>query len=127
MLLRILGEPGNVLRVRLKKNKRLKLATETFIGKAYEEPEKKRMFEAADASRSPAIFMALMLAQSGGMRDSEIKTLQFPQINLMKRFIKVGIRKDSSGYWAHRSPEYRLVRSSGGLPAWYIARFGPPA
>jgi hypothetical protein len=46
-LLRILGQPGDILRARLRKKKMLKLKTREGIGRAYSEDEKKRMLEEA--------------------------------------------------------------------------------
>ena len=61
-LLRILGEPGDILRARLRKKKMLKLKVHTTIGKAYSEEEKQRMLERARKARSPHILFALTLA-----------------------------------------------------------------
>jgi hypothetical protein len=49
-LLRILGEPGDILRVRLRKKKMLKLKVRKTIGNAYSEKEKERMLEEAAAT-----------------------------------------------------------------------------
>lgn len=74
-LLRILGEPGDVLRVRLRKRKTLNLKVRKVIGKAYTEEEKNRMLREAAKTRSPHIYLALTLALNAGMRDAEIKSL----------------------------------------------------
>ncbi len=46
-LLRILDEPGDLIRARLRKKKMLKLKVRKAIGKAYSEEEKNRMLEEA--------------------------------------------------------------------------------
>lgn len=57
--LRILGEPGDLIRARLRKKKTLKLKVRKAIGKAYTEDEKNRMLNAARKARSPHIYLAL--------------------------------------------------------------------
>jgi integrase len=96
-LLRILGEPGDILRVRLRKKKMLKLKVRNTIGKAYSEKEKERMLEEAAKARSPHIYLALTLALNAGMRDAEIKGLSWAQINFRKRFLAVGRAKTEGG------------------------------
>jgi len=80
-LLRIMDVPGDVLRVRLRKKKLLKLKTGTQIGKAFGPEEKGRLIENAKKARSPHIYPALMLALNAGMRDAEMKMLTWGQIN----------------------------------------------
>ena len=60
-LLRIMDELGDILRVRLKKRKLLKLKVGKSIGKALTEEEKVRMLEVAKSARSPHIYPAIML------------------------------------------------------------------
>ena len=61
-LLRILGDQGDLLRLRLKKRKLLKLKVGKPIGKAYTTEEKERMLVEARKGRSPHIYPAIMLA-----------------------------------------------------------------
>jgi integrase len=82
--------PGDVLRVRLRKEKFLKLKTGTQVGKAFGQEEKARLIENAKAARSPHIYPALMLALNAGMRDAEMKTLTWGQINFARRYLAVG-------------------------------------
>jgi integrase len=96
-LLRILGEPGDILRVRLRKRKMLKLKVRNTIGKAYSEPEKERMLQEARKARSPHIYLASTLALNAWMRDAEIKTLTWTQINFAKEFLAVGRSKTEGG------------------------------
>ena len=81
-LLRILGDPGDLLRIRLRKRKMLKLKVRQTVGKAYTPAEKDRMLEEARKARSPHIYLALTLALNAGMRDAEIKTLTWRQTRL---------------------------------------------
>jgi integrase len=76
-LLRLLGDQGDIIRSRLRRQKALKLATGKQVGKAYTPEEKERLLVAAKAARSPVIYPALMLALNAGIRDAEIRTLQW--------------------------------------------------
>ena len=96
-LLRILGEPGDILRGRLRKKKMLKLRVRKNLGKAYTEEEKQRMLEEAAKARSPHIYLALTLALNAGMRDAEIKSLSWAQISFAKRYLTVGRSKTEGG------------------------------
>jgi hypothetical protein len=58
-LLRILGEPGDIIRARWRKRKMLKLKVRKTIGKAYSDEEKERMLQEARKARSPHIYFAL--------------------------------------------------------------------
>ena len=74
-LLATMGEYGDVIRVRLRKKKKLKLPTRRKIGKAYEPEETQRMGDVSRNSRSPHIQLALTLGLNAGMWDAEIKSL----------------------------------------------------
>ena len=123
-LLRILGEPGDIIRVRLRKKKMLKLKVRKVIGKAYSEDEKRRMLEEAAQARSPHIYLALTLALNAGMRDAEIKSLSWAQISFAKKFLAVGRSKTEGG-------EGRTIPLNSDLFAvftdyveWYEQKYG---
>ena len=137
-LLRILGEPGDLIRLRLRKKKMLKLKTREVIGKAYSEDEKRRMLEEAAKARSPHIYLALTLALNAGMRDGEIKRLTWAQIHFDKKYLAVGRAKTPGG-------EGRTIPLNSDLfavffdyvewykhkfgatePEWYVFPFGSP-
>jgi len=137
-LLRILDEPGEILRTRLRKRKMLKLKVRKAIGKAYTEDEKNRMLEAARNARSPHIYLALNMALNAGMRDKEIKTLTWEQIHFDKNFLAVGRTKTEAGegrtiplnsallpvlleYRQWYKMEFGEVR-----PEWYVFPWGKP-
>ena len=67
-LLRLMGDIGDVLRVRLPKKKQLKLKVRNRVGKAYDPVEKARLLATAKQARSPHIYPALKLAMNTGMR-----------------------------------------------------------
>jgi hypothetical protein len=68
-LLRLLGEQGDGIRVRLRRQKALKLAVRSDIGKAYSAEEKARLYGEAKKRRSKAIYPALVLTLNCGLRD----------------------------------------------------------
>ena len=138
LLLRILGEPGDLIRLRLRKKKMLKLKTREAIGKAYSEDEKQRMLEEAAKARSPHIYLALTLALNAGMRDGEIKRLTWAQIHFDKKYLAVGRAKTAGGegrtiplnselfavltdYVERYKQKFRATR-----PEWYVFPFGSP-
>ena len=123
-LLRILGEPGDIFRVRLRKRKMLKLKVRNTIGKAYSESEKERMLQEARKARSPHIYLALTLALNAGMRDAEIKTLTWAQINFAKEFLAVGRSKTEGGEGRTIPLNSALLPALTEYVAWYTDKFG---
>lgn len=132
-LLRLLGERGDAIRSALRRDKSLKLKVRQTTGKAYTDQQKVGLLTAAvphrgnptlAKSRSPYIHPALQLAFNAGMRDAEIRTLTWAQIDLEKRFLVVGESKTDAG-------EGRTIPLNDSLFAaliehsrWYTSRFG---
>jgi integrase len=124
ILLRIMGNRGDVLRSELKRKRKLNLKVSEQPGKAFDVAEKDRMMKAAEKSRSPLILPALTLALNAGMRDAEIKTTRWSQIDFSKLILTVGKSKTPDG-------EGRTIPlNSEILPAllkhaqWYSKKFG---
>ena len=123
-LLRIMGEPGDVLRARLRKKKMLKLKVRRTVGKAYTPEEKVRMLDAARKARSPHIYPALTLALNAGMRDAEIKTLTWEQVHFTKRFLAVGRSKTDAGEGRTIPLNSSLFEVMSNYAEWYREKFG---
>lgn len=123
-LLRLLGIGGDAIRARLRRQKALKLAVRQQVGKAYNPDEKARLLEAAKAARSPAIYPALMLALNAGMRDSEIRGLQWGRVNLAKAFLTVGESKTEAGEGRTIPLNSALLEAMVDYSKWYTKRFG---
>ncbi len=123
-MLRILGEPGDIIRVRLRKKKMLKLKTRKVLGKAYSEEEKTRMLAEARKARSPHIYLALTLALNAGMRDAEIKSLSWAQIHFDKKFLAVGRAKTEGGEGRTIPLNSELSASLAEYVKWYEEKFG---
>src|SRR5258708_1119835 len=96
-LLRLLGEPGDGIRARLRRQKALKLPVRNHVGKAYAPEEKEALLAAAKTARSPAIYPALTVALNAGMRDGEIRGLQWERLDLSAAILTVGDSKTEAG------------------------------
>jgi len=125
-LLRILGDPGDLLRIRLRKRKMLKLKVRQTVGKAYTQGEKDRMLEEARNARSPHIYLALTLALNAGMRDAEIKTLTWGQLDFTKKYLAVGQSKTEAGEGRTIPLNSTLLDVFSEYAAWYQEKFGKP-
>jgi integrase len=122
-LLRLLGEAGEPIRARLRRQKALKLAIREQVGKAYTPEEKTALLAAARAARSPAIYPALMLALNAGMRDAEIRGLQWGRMDLFKAFLTVGDSKTEAGEGRTIPLNSDLLEAMVEYSKWYTKRF----
>ena len=122
--LRLLGESGDFIRVRLRRAKTLKLAVGRQIGKAYTPEEKEALLNAARSARSPAIYPALMLALNAGMRDAEIRGLQWNRLDLAAAVLTVGASKTEAGEGRTIPLNSALLAAMVGYNRWYVKRFG---
>jgi integrase len=122
-LLRLLGEAGEPIRARLRRQKSLKLAIREQVGKAYTPEEKTALLAAARAARSPAIFPALMLALNAGMRDAEIRGLQWGRMDLFKAYLTVGDSKTEAGEGRTIPLNSDLLEAMVEYSKWYTKRF----
>jgi len=125
-MLRILGDPGDLLRIRLRKRKMLKLKVRQTVGKAYTPAEKDRMLEEARKARSPHIYLALTLALNAGMRDAEIRNLTWEQIDFTKKFLAVGRSKTEAGEGRTIPLNSSLFEVLSEYTVWYREKFGEP-
>ena len=125
-LLRILGDPGDLLRIRLRKKKMLKLKVRQTVGKAYTPAEKDRMLEEARKARSPHIYLALTLALNAGMRDAEIKTLTWGQLDFTNNYLAVGSSKTEAGEGRTIPLNSTLLEVFSEYADWYQEKFGKP-
>src|SRR5579863_7225781 len=88
-LLRLLQDQGDSIRARLKRRKQLKLSVGEHVGRAFSTEEKNRLIEQARSRRSNAIYPALMLALNCGLRDKEIRSLQWGRVYLDEAYLVV--------------------------------------
>ncbi len=138
-LLRILGEQGDFLRAKLRRQSALKLKrNERSVAKAFSPEEKAALLAEAQNRRSPSIYPALMLALHAGMRDAEIRGLQWSRVDLEKGIVTVGDAKTAAGQ-GRRIPlnsdvlealvehsRWFLDKFGVTEPGWYVFPFGKP-
>jgi integrase len=137
-LLRLLGEQGDFLRAKLRRQKMLKLSTGRRVARAYTPAQKAALLAAAKQLRSRAIYPSLMLALHAGMRDAEIRTLQWCQLDLTRAILTVGDSKTEAGEGRtiplnadvanallDHAKWYRN-KFRGMEPPWYVFPFGKP-
>jgi len=123
-LLRMMDVAGDALRIRLRKRKMLKLKVGAQVGKAFGPDEKARLIKCAREARSPHIYPALMLALNAGMRDAEMKTLTWAQINFEKRYLAVLQSKTEAGEGRTIPLNSVLNEALAAYAEWYALRFG---
>jgi hypothetical protein len=85
------------------------------------------MLEEARKARSPHIFPALSLAINAGMRDAEIKTLTWGQIDFTKKYLAVGRSKTEAGEGRTISLNSTLLEVFSEYGEWYREKFGMPS
>jgi integrase len=127
-LLRCMGEAGDGIRARLRRQKALKLPVRHQVGKAYTPEEREALLSAAKAARSPAIYPALTLALNAGMRDAEIRGLQWCRLDLSRAILTVGESKTEAGAGRTIPLNSDLLEAMVDYSRWYTERFGtiPP-
>jgi len=123
-LLKMLGDPGEVIRAHLKKTRQLKLTVHKSIGKAFDSEETESLAAKAKSSRSPHMYPAFMLARNGGLRDTEIKTLTWAQINFVAKTVRVGRAKSEAGEGRIVPLNSEVYQALIDHRAWYYKRFG---
>jgi integrase len=122
-LLRLLGDRGDAIRVRLRRQKALKLRVHNRVGKAFTPEEKVQLLERAKRSRSPVIYPALMLALHAGMRDAELRELQWSRVDLSKAVLTVGDSKTEAGEGRTIPLNSELLQALVEYAKWYAKRF----
>jgi integrase len=107
----------------LRRQKALKLAIREQVGKEYIPEEQTALLAAAGAARSPAIYPALMLALNAGMRDAEIRGLQWGRMDLFKAYLTVGDSKTEAGEGRTIPLNSDLLEAMVEYSKWYTKRF----
>jgi integrase len=124
-LLRILGEQGDFLRAKLRRQSALKLKrNQVGIAKAFSPKEKAALLAEARKRRSPSIYPALMLALHAGMRDAEIRGLQWRRVDLQKAIVTVGDSKTAAGEGRTIPLNADMLAALVEHSRWFLDRFG---
>ena len=140
VLLQIMREMGDLIRVKMKRDKTLKLAYQEFEGKALSNDEVKALYAAAEvvepepgekkdlkATRSKMIKPAIALALNATLRDSEVKTLTWERVNFLKGIITVGRSKTAAGTGRTIPINSELRAILEDYRAWYQDKIGAPS
>jgi integrase len=125
-LLRILGHPGELLRVQLKKNKKLRLKVGKGPGKALPTQQQDELVEQARKSRSPHIKHAIIYERNAGMRAGELKGMQWFQFTINRRdnTLIIGPGKTIEGEGRIIPLNAELLEAHEERRAWYTKTFG---
>jgi integrase len=137
-LLRMLGEQGDFIRAKMRRLHTLKLAVHGDVARAFAVEEKAALLASAKKRRSRAIYPALMLALHVGLRDAEIRGLQWGRIDLHKAMLTVGDSKTEAGQGRTiplngdvlaalvEHSKWFLEKFKATQPDWYVFPFGQP-
>jgi len=137
-LLRVLGEQGDYLRAKMRRTRTLKLSGQKGVAQAFTVDQKAALLAEAKARRSKTIYPALMLALHAGMRDAEVRGLQWGRVDLERAIVTVGASKTEAGEGrtiplnadvlaalvAHS--KWYLEKFHETRPEWYVFPFGKP-
>lgn len=123
-LLKMLGDSGEIVRAQLRKKKQLKLPVQNEIGKAFNDAETEKLRAQAQKSKSPHIYTAFVLARNAGLRDTELKTLTWAQIDLKAKILRVGRAKTDAGEGRTIPLNTELYDVLVLYRVWYEERFG---
>jgi integrase len=125
LLLRLCGDQGDLIRVKLHREKSLKLKLPPSPGKAYTGDEKARMLEEAAKLRSKNMYPALVVDLNCGLRDKELRELRWQQIDLVhKKQLTVGKSKTAAGTGRVIPLNDTVLIALEAHAAWYTRRFG---
>jgi len=118
-LLRLMGDVGDVVRLKLKKGRKLKLPQRENCGRALTQEEERRLLTEAHRAQSPFIFPAIVVALNTTMRDSEIRYLTWVQLDFFKQLITVGKSKTAAGSGRTIPMNSELLKTLAEYKNWY--------
>src|SRR4029077_5314174 len=98
-----MGDSGDLIRLKLRKAKKLKLPQREDVGRALTLDEEARILATARVgkkntdTKSRAIYPPIVLGLSTARRDSEMRHLTWRQIDFLKHVLTVGKSKTAAG------------------------------
>jgi integrase len=125
-LFRIMGEVGETIRLKLRRSKKLKLVEREDVGRALTADEEKTLLAQARASASPHIHTAVTIALNTGLRYTEIRLLQWRQIDFFKQILTVGKSKTAEGTGRTIPLNSDLLKTLAQHQSWYEKNVGKP-
>jgi integrase len=124
LLLRLCGDQGDLIRVKMHRSKSLRLKLPVSPGRAYTADEKARMLEEARKLRTPQMSAALALDLNTGLRDKELREIRWAQIDLLNKKLTVGRSKTDAGTGRLIPLNETAIAALVAHAAWYVKRFG---
>ena len=138
VLLRLMGDAGDVIRARMKRAKTLKLKHEDYEGKALTLDEVKALYEAARvnepepgkkkdlrATRTPMILPAVAVALNTTLRRGEIQRLNWGRLDFLRNVLTVGKSKTPAGAGRTIPLNSELREILLGYRDWYQTAIAP--
>ena len=131
VLLRVMGDSGDLIRLKLRKAKRLKLPQRQDIGRALTLHEEARILTMARPgkrntdTKSPVIYPAIVLGLNTAMRDSEMRHLTWGQIDFFKQVLTVGKSKTAAGSGRTIPLNSAVLGALADHMRWYEEKVGP--
>ena len=123
-MLRLLEDQGDVIRARMRRKKTLRLQVRPQTALAFTIEEKAAMIAEARNRRSPHIVPALMLALHVGLRDAEIRGLQWERVDLVRAILTVGESKTDAGAGRTIPLNADVLATLVAHAKWYLDKFG---
>jgi len=148
VLLRILGDHGDLIRLRMKRQRALNIPVKNEPGRAFTVDEQRAMLSVAKASTDAArkamairdnggrihggmiqggsvcVYPALVLALSCGLRAKELRGLRWAQVELVSGVLTVGQSKTAAGTGRTIPLNPDALAVMRDHAAWYARRFG---
>jgi integrase len=119
--LRIMGHAGDELRLKLRRDKRLRVPQTKSIGKALDANEEERLFAEAWKLSTPELATAIVVFLNTALRHSELTGLTWGQVDFFKQMLTVGKSKTDAGTGRTIPMNSDLVRALAGYKSWYEA------
>lgn len=147
VLLRILGDHGDLIRLRMKRQRTLNIPVKSEPGRAFTIEEQRAMLSVAKASTEAAkramairdsggrihggmvqggsvcVYPALVLALSCGLRAKELRGLRWSQVDLVSGVLTVGLSKTAAGTGRTIPLNPDALAAMRDHAAWYGRRF----
>jgi integrase len=107
----------------MRRQKSLKLAVRSEVGRAYAADEKGLLYDEAKKRRSKAIYPALVLTLNCGLRDKELRELQWGRIHLQEAYLVVGESKTDAGSGRTIPLNVLAHKVLKTYSEWYVEKF----
>jgi integrase len=126
ILFRVMGGIGETVHLKLKRAKKLKLTQPDDVGRALSQEEEQAILLEAHRSASPHLYTVVMIALHTGMREGEIRHLQWRQIDFFKQILTVGKSKTPEGTGRTIPLNSELLHALSARQAWYKLNVSSP-